>query len=129
VTNQCGVARGIVSLEEVERVNTHVASHLLQHGIPIAATYVCPHERSAGCDCIKPKPHFLRKAEADFGIDLERSFVIGDHPHDVVFATNVGATGIYVLSGHGRNHSAGIPDGTTVTAGIREATEHILKRR
>jgi histidinol-phosphate phosphatase family protein len=128
VTNQSGVAKGTISMIDVQRVNAHITSHLARHGVPITATYVCPHERVSGCHCIKPKPYFLKKAERDFGIDLKRSFVIGDHPHDLEFAASVGATGIYVLSGHGRKHRKGIPEGSLVAAGIQEAVEMILAR-
>lgn len=128
VTNQSGVAKGTITLQDVDRVNAHVASYLEQHGVRIAASYVCPHERVAGCRCIKPNPYFLKKAEHDFGVDLTRSFVIGDHPHDVEFAMRAGATGIYVLSGHGMKHQAELPPHVPVTDGIREATEQILER-
>jgi len=126
VTNQSGVAKGTITMEGVDRVNAHVASYLEEHGVQITETYVCPHERASGCHCIKPNPYFLKKAEQDYGIDLARSFAIGDHPHDVEFATRSGATGIYVLSGHGEKHRAELPDGVVVTAGIREATDLIL---
>jgi D-glycero-D-manno-heptose 1,7-bisphosphate phosphatase len=128
VTNQSGVAKGTISMEAVDRVNAYVSSHLAQHGISIVATYVCPHERASDCHCIKPKPHFLKRAERDFRIDLRRSFVVGDHPHDVELAKNVGATGIYVLSGHGRKHRRDIPGDAIVADGIGEASEHILER-
>ncbi len=128
VTNQGGVGKGAITMQDVDRVNAHVLSHLQRHGIRVAATYVCPHERASGCRCIKPNPYFLRKAERDFGIDLARSFVIGDHPHDVEFAVRGGATGIYVLSGHGRKHRADLPARVVVTDGIREATDLVLRR-
>jgi histidinol-phosphate phosphatase family protein len=127
VTNQPGVAKGTISIEDVRRVNDHVEKHLAAQGAPIAATYVCPHQRSSGCRCIKPNPFFLKEAERDFAIDLRRSFVIGDHPHDVELAARVGATGIYVLSGHGLNHRGELPAQAIVVDGIREATEKILE--
>lgn len=127
VTNQSGVAKGTISMHAVDRVNAHIASYLADHGIPIAATYVCPHERASGCHCIKPKPYFLRKSERDFNIDLKRSYVIGDHPHDMELAHNVGAIGIYVLSGHGMKHREEMSDDVIVTDGIEEATERILQ--
>jgi len=126
VTNQSGVAKGTISAEDVERVNAHVLARLAEAGIGIAAAYVCPHERRDGCGCMKPSPHFLLRAETEHGIDLRRSFVVGDHPHDVEFARAAGATGIYLLSGHGLRHLEGIPEGTPVAAGIREAVELIL---
>ncbi|MDT8389698.1 MAG: HAD-IIIA family hydrolase [Lentisphaeria bacterium] len=54
VTNQAGVADGTITLRDVDRVNAHVVSYLASHGIPIAATYVCPHARSSfiwGIEC------------------------------------------------------------------------------
>ena len=128
VTNQPGVAKGTIGRDDVDRVNAYVSSRLAQHGIPIAAIYVCPHERADGCHCGKPNPYFLRKAERDFRVDLERSFVVGDHPHDVKLASNVGATGIYVLSGHGRKHRQEIPEDAVVAEGIGGAAEEILVR-
>jgi len=127
VTNQSGVAKGTISLQDVDHVNSYVVTYLAQHGIPLLATYVCPHERVSACHCIKPNPYFLKKAERDFGIDLRRSFVIGDHPHDVELAKNAGAHAIYLLSGHGMKHKDEIPEGTKVASGIHEATEIILE--
>ena len=128
VTNQSGVAKGTITIEDVQRVNDHVEKYLAGKGVPIAATYVCPHQRSSDCQCIKPNPYFLKRAEREFGIDLRRSFVIGDHPHDVELATRVEASGIYVLSGHGLKHRADIEVQTIVVDGIREAAEQILAR-
>ncbi len=127
VTNQPWVARGILTLEDVNRVNARVVSYLAEHGVTISAVYVCPHEQSDGCSCIKPKPHFLRKAAAEHEVDLRRSFTIGDHPHDVEFARSVGARGIYVRTGHGSKHVAELPPGEIVVAGIGEAADRILE--
>ena len=126
VTNQSGVAKGTITPEDVQRVNAYIEQYLAAQGIPLAATYVCPHQRSCGCRCIKPKPYFLQQAERDFGADLSRSFTVGDHPHDVAFALRAGAVGVYVLSGHGRKHRAGVPEQAIVVEGIREAADWIL---
>jgi len=127
VTNQSGVAKGTLSLQDVKRVNSYIVSYLARHGIPLLATYVCPHERVSACQCIKPNPYFLKKAERDFGIDLSRSFVIGDHPHDVELAKNAGANAIYLLSGHGMKHRDDISKDTEIASGIHDATEIILE--
>ena len=127
VTNQSGVAKGVISIEDVERVNTYVVGHLAEFSIRIVDTYVCPHARIDNCRCIKPKPYFLRRAERDHQIDLKRSYVIGDHPHDAEFGKNVNANAIYLLSGHGIKHRDELDDDTVVVNGIREAVELILK--
>jgi len=125
VTNQCGVADGFLHKEEVARVNAHVVATLGAAGIPIVGVYCCPHRRDENCACIKPKPYFLEKAAREHGIDLARSFVIGDHPHDVELAVNAGAQGIYVLTGHGVKHRAELDARAIVVADIAAAVEHI----
>jgi L-threonylcarbamoyladenylate synthase len=126
VTHQPGISGGIVSAEDVARVNRHVVETLRSHGIFISEVYCCPHRREERCGCIKPNPLFLERAAADFGVDLAASFVVGDHPHDVVLADNAGATGIYVLSGHGTRHRAEVAGRKPIVPGIREATDWIL---
>ncbi len=127
VTNQSGVARGLITMEGVNYVNARVISYLAEHGVTIADVYVCPHQRSDGCSCIKPNPHFLYKAATEHGVDLRRSFTIGDHPHDVELARSVGARGVYLRTGHGRKHLAELPPDEIVVAGIGEAADWILQ--
>lgn len=127
VTNQPWVARGIITLDDVNRVNTWVVSRLAEHGVTITAAYVCPHEREDGCHCIKPRPYFLHMAAKEHSVDLERSFTIGDHPHDVEFGRSVGGRGVYVRTGHGEKHVNDLQPGEIVTSGIKEAADWILR--
>lgn len=125
VTHQRGVADGLLSLEEVVRVNAHVVATLAAAGIPILDVYCCPHRRDHHCACVKPNPYFLHKAARDHNLDLARSFVVGDHPHDVELAINAGATGVYVLTGHGAKHRAELTAPGFVAADIGEAAAYI----
>lgn len=125
VTNQLGIAEGVVTAVQVDRVNDFVRARLARAGIRIEATYCCPHRRADGCGCIKPNPHFPREAAERFGLDLSTSFVVGDHPHDVELARRAGAVGIYVLTGHGAKHQGDLPVGTEVASGILEAALRI----
>jgi histidinol-phosphate phosphatase family protein len=127
VTNQSGVGRGVITMESVNRVNDRVVSYLAEHGVTITAVYVCPHQRSDGCRCIKPNPHFLLQAAAEHGVDLRRSFTVGDHPHDVELGRAVGARGIYVRTGHGEKHLPELSADEIVVAGIAEAADWILR--
>ena len=95
-------------------------------GIEIIDIYVCPHERSNNCDCIKPNSYFLEKAAKDYHIDLQLSFVVGDHPCDIQLAKNVGARGIFVLTGHGSKHVTELPEDTEIVSGIMGAVERIM---
>lgn len=123
VTHQQGISEGILDAAEVDRVNQGVEEHLARHGVRILKTYCCSHTRAEGCECIKPKVHFLRQAEREFTIDLAGSFSVGDHPHDAELARNAGGTGIYVLTGHGERHRREIAPDVPVAAGIREAAQ------
>jgi histidinol-phosphate phosphatase family protein len=129
VTNQPGIAEGVVAREGVEAVNSEVVRRLGDAGVEIVETFVCPHRREEGCRCIKPRPYFLGLAAGKHGLDLGRSWVVGDHPHDIELAANAGARAVYVLTGHGSKHRGEAPAGTPIVAGIGEAAEHILSAR
>ncbi len=104
LTNQAGVSKGEVTLEEVENVNKHLSDLLLKEGVEIEEFYTCPHSVEDQCECIKPKPLMMQKAADQYGLDLSRSFMIGDHPHDVKTGSEMGVLGLYVLTGHGLKH-------------------------
>jgi D-glycero-D-manno-heptose 1,7-bisphosphate phosphatase len=128
VTNQSGVAEGVLTRSDVDQVNAHIVTRLVEEGVRIENVYVCPHRPIDGCSCIKPQPYFLKEAAVRHQIDMRESFVIGDHPHDVLLARNAGAFGIYVLTGHGARHFGELPKRTLVVTGIWEAATHILKK-
>lgn len=127
VTNQSGVAQGLIGREDVDRVNAHLLAQLRECGVEVAAVYVCPHRRADGCDCIKPKRRFLDRAAAEYGVDLARSVSIGDHLHDVELAQAAGGRGVFLLTGHGARHVAELPPGTVVVPGIAEAADWALE--
>ncbi len=125
VTHQSGIAKGLVTAGEVDAVNRHVTERLAQAGVPIQQVYCCPHDRAEGCPCVKPNPHHLHEAARDYGVDLHRSFVLGDHPHDVELARRAGATGIYLLTGHGRKHRDELPASVMVAESIGDASRRV----
>ncbi len=126
ITNQPGIAKGLITRSDAERINDFVVHTLSERGIRITEVYMCPHQRSQDCECIKPRPFFLEQAAERYSIDLTGSFTVGDHPHDVELATHVGAKGVYVITGHGRKHQDELPADTTITTGIAQAAETIL---
>src|SRR4029077_13420026 len=74
VTNQSGIARGLVSEADYGAVASRVDELLRQHGAHIDVTYMCPHhpEISGACDCRKPGTMLFRRAAAEHGLDLGR---------------------------------------------------------
>jgi D-glycero-D-manno-heptose 1,7-bisphosphate phosphatase len=108
ISNQSGVARGYFGEADVARVNDKMVRELTRHGARLDAIYYCPHHPDFGdgsyrrdCDCRKPKPGMVRRAERELGVEAAGSFVVGDHRGDVMLAKSVGAGSILVLSGHG----------------------------
>lgn len=110
VTNQSGVARGFFSEDFIITVHNKMNEYLKERGASLDALYYCPHHPRFGneiyrreCSCRKPQPGLLLRAAEDFGIDLERSYVIGDMPRDMDTALNVGAKGVMVRTGYGNS--------------------------
>ncbi|MBQ4288011.1 MAG: HAD-IIIA family hydrolase [Bacteroidales bacterium] len=101
VTNQPVIARGDCSWEELGRINARMETLLGQEHAFVNDIYICPHHPDKGfpgerpeykivCDCRKPSPGMLLKAAGDWGIDLSRSIMIGDHDRDVMAGENAG---------------------------------------
>jgi len=123
VTNQAGIARGIVREAFVAEAHQAISAKLAAGGARIDAYYYCPHyptgviePYSRACDCRKPQPGLLRRAAADLSIDLARSFVVGDRWHDIAAGQAVGARGVLVRTGLGRRDEAAPEPGTAAAA-------------
>jgi D-glycero-D-manno-heptose 1,7-bisphosphate phosphatase len=107
-TNQAGVARGYFTEALVKECLKAMATMLETQGAHLDALYYCPHHPSVGaepyrkvCDCRKPRPGMLERGAQEFGLDLDRCFVVGDKISDIYFAHSVGARGVLVLTGYG----------------------------
>jgi len=123
VTNQAGIARGIVREAFVGEAHRAISERLAAGGARIDAYYYCPHYRSGvleeyvrACECRKPEPGMLRRAAADLDLDLARSFVVGDRAHDIGAAQAAGAAGVLVRTGLGHRDAAALPPGITPAA-------------
>jgi D-glycero-D-manno-heptose 1,7-bisphosphate phosphatase len=91
VTNQPDVARGTQSRAAVEAINAHLVELL-----PLAAILACYHDDAAECDCRKPRPGMLREAARRWGIELGRSFMVGDRWSDVVAGQAAGCRTVLI---------------------------------
>lgn len=103
VTNQSGIARGLLSRNDYQLAERRVDELLAQDGAKLDAHYFCPHlpELTGPCDCRKPGALLYRQAAEQFHIDLGRSWWVGDRMRDVLPANTLGGRGILVLSGAG----------------------------
>lgn len=92
VSNQSGVARGVLTVAEVEAVNGRVAELLG----PFDAMLWCPHAPGDGCTCRKPAPGLVQDAARALGVPADRCAVVGDIGADVDAARTAGALGVLV---------------------------------
>jgi histidinol-phosphate phosphatase family protein len=99
VTNQSGIARGFLSWATLEAIHQKMREELARSGAVVDAVYVCPHHPDDGCDCRKPRPGLLHRAAADLGIDLSKSYVVGDREMDVLAGRACGCATVIVDTG------------------------------
>jgi heptosyltransferase-2 len=102
VTNQSGVGRGLFSSTNLDAIHAKLRRLLYDAGASLDAIYVCPHHPDEGCRCRKPETGMVDQAVRELGIDLSRSYLIGDHAKDMELAKRVGAKRVWVTtSEHG----------------------------
>jgi histidinol-phosphate phosphatase family protein len=92
VTNQSGVAKGLISKEQLDAVNAKVDAELG----PFHTWQVCVHDAEDGCGCRKPAPGMVRAAAEALGVDPARCVMIGDTGGDVAAALSADADAVLV---------------------------------
>lgn len=108
VTNQAGIAMGLMTKKKVEEVNSHIIRDISKEGINIDALYYCPYHPTKGknkykkeSNFRKPEPGMLIKASRDFKIDLNSSYMIGDKISDIEAGKKAGCKTVLVKTGFG----------------------------
>ncbi|WP_455376981.1 lipopolysaccharide heptosyltransferase II [Petrachloros mirabilis] len=131
VTNQSGVGRGYFTLKDLEAIHARLQGLLEQEGAVLDAVYFCPHHPDNGCLCRKPKTGMVERAVSELQLDLQRSYMVGDHPFDVQLARNIGARAVLLRPepSDGRveevsQDQSAAPD--VIVKSISEAAEWIL---
>ena len=124
VTNQAGIGRGIFTQDQYEAVHAEL---LRQIGPDlIDATYYCPEAPPSNSGRRKPAPGMVFEAASDLGIDLSRSFMVGDKASDVECGQRAGLKTILVQTGYGQEQRGCTPD--ALVKDIQAATTFILSQ-
>ena len=128
VTNQSGVGRGLFSSADLEAIHAKLRRLLQDAGVSLDAIYVCPHHPDERCACRKPETGMIDRAVRELGIDLSRSYLIGDHAKDMELAKRVGAKRVRVTTGeHGAEALPETGDGrAAIASSLDEAVTWIL---
>jgi D-glycero-D-manno-heptose 1,7-bisphosphate phosphatase len=139
VTNQAGVAHGFYDEDFVAATHEHLVEVFAAGGAAIDGCYYCPHHPEAAveryrtaCDCRKPGAGLIRRAQAELGIDLAGSFVVGDRWRDIQAAHAAGVRGVLVRTGHGSSEERRPPAGLRpafVADTLIDAAAWILEHR
>jgi D-glycero-D-manno-heptose 1,7-bisphosphate phosphatase len=136
VTNQSGVARGLFTEDLVRETHAAMAGRLADGGAHADGFYYCPHHPRAvvedyrqACDCRKPQPGLLLQASRELGVDLSRSFAVGDRVSDLEAASAAGVRSVLVRTGYGSAHEAEArARGAAVTGHLMEAVSWMLRQ-
>jgi D-glycero-D-manno-heptose 1,7-bisphosphate phosphatase len=137
ITNQSGIARGLLTEAIVHDVHGRLSSLLEAGGAHVDAYYYCPHHPEGSvamytrrCDCRKPGRGLVDRAADDLGVEPARSFVVGDTWRDVGAARAVGGRGVLVRTGYGADEERKPPPNLSadvVVDNLIEAVGWILR--
>jgi D-glycero-D-manno-heptose 1,7-bisphosphate phosphatase len=101
VTNQSGIARGLLDEATLAAIHHHMHERVRAAGGTLAGVYYCPHLPDAGCECRKPRPGMLRALERELSVSVRGAPFVGDRISDVEAAEGVGALPVLVRTGTG----------------------------
>ncbi len=107
------------SISKNERNSLRLHRTFAKYDVTIQEWYVCSD------DCTQSVPAFLLEAEESFGVDISRSFVIGNHPQDVAMGQGLGCYGLYLMTGYGSRYLDEVPMDTLVFHSLRDALSWI----
>jgi D-glycero-D-manno-heptose 1,7-bisphosphate phosphatase len=96
VSNQAGVARGMMTDRDLDEITAYMTYTAAEAGGRIDGFYACRHDWDQGCFCRKPRPGLLAEAQRDFDLDLTRTFFIGDDTRDLEAARSIDGLGALV---------------------------------
>jgi D-glycero-D-manno-heptose 1,7-bisphosphate phosphatase len=119
VTNQPDVGNGLIPRSEVDAMH-----EIMTRELPIDAVKACFHRQGDHCDCRKPKPGMILEVAGDLGIDLMKSFMVGDRSSDVAAGRAAGCTTVFIDLGYAEP-APDVPD--YVVHSIAEAADVIIE--
>lgn len=129
VTNQSGVARGLLDNATLEQIHAKMQRMTEQKGGKIDAIYFCPHGPDDNCNCRKPKPGLLEAFASDHHVSLTGMAVIGDSLRDLQAAEAVGASPILVKTGKGRKTQTENPNlNIPIFENLYDAAKYLTSR-
>jgi D-glycero-D-manno-heptose 1,7-bisphosphate phosphatase len=125
VTNQSGVARGLVSISNLEEIHRRMTERFALEGIAFVGIYYAPHAADSNHEMRKPNPGMLQTAAIEHGIDLSQSWIVGDRMSDVEAGTRAGCRSVLLTGEDDPSFSKFEPPTATVST-LQEMAKAIL---
>jgi len=134
ITNQSGIARGLIREDMLQTIDKTMQKTILAGGAHLDGIYYCPHHPDHGhypykrkCNCRKPGPGMILKAQKDLNIDLKQSFMIGDKISDVEAGINAKVKPILVLTGQSAQFKEKAAEkGIKICQDLNQAVDQLL---
>jgi D-glycero-D-manno-heptose 1,7-bisphosphate phosphatase len=133
VSNQPNFAKGKASLEDISAIHERLLAELQGEGVRLCESYYCLHHPASLipgysiCDCRKPSPRFLFEAAAKYGLDLARSWMVGDRSSDIECGCRAGVRTIRLQPDHpSSDPRQDIPQPDHYAADLLEAARMIV---
>jgi D-glycero-D-manno-heptose 1,7-bisphosphate phosphatase len=133
VTNQPAAAKGTVSVEQLLLVHERVVALLREQGVQLDASRLCLHhpravvpELAGPCACRKPAPGMLFDAAKELGLDLARSWMVGDTDADVAAGRAAGARTVLIMQPESAHKRVAAMSPDLVAADLADAAAQVL---
>lgn len=132
VTNQSGIARGLFTLDTLNRIHARMLEHIQRKGGAIDAIMVCPHGTEDDCECRKPRPGMLLDLAQRLNINLHGVPMVGDSIRDLEAADAANGSPVLVRTGKGADSaikllSSGLPDGIPIYDNLAAFVHELLR--
>jgi D-glycero-D-manno-heptose 1,7-bisphosphate phosphatase len=135
-TNQSGIARGMLTEDDLEKIHLVLEERLAHREARLDGIYYCPHHPGVGtepykkrCQCRKPSPGMLERAARELDLELSQSYAVGDGARDVEAGRRAGCRTVLVRTGHGDAVDAVSLGPDFVARNLFEAVKWILRDR
>ena len=137
ITNQAGIARGLITEDMLQTIDKTLHKWILNGGAHLDGIYYCPHHPEHGvhpykqdCECRKPHPGLIKRAHRDLDIDLSQSFMVGDKATDIQAGRRAGTKTILVESGRGEGEKPRLKEKPDYIAkNLLQAVDWLLENR
>lgn len=125
ISNQAGVAKGLYTLGDLDKITKNMLGEIEKAGGGIRSVHYCPHRDEDNCNCRKPRTGLFSQATKDLGVNFTDTFFVGDNRRDVLAAKAIGCKSIFVLSGNTKLEDLDVqPD--FVAGDLLEAVDKIV---